>query len=102
MGEITFYKLSSYAEDDVSSIYDYTVAEHGKDQATKYLMGLEESLTGIIDFPESGHKRSEIRQGLRSIIYQHHIIFYRLHDDYIRIVRILHKSSDLPRFLQDI
>lgn len=102
MGGLKSYKLSQIAEEDVSAIYDYTLSEHGKEQAINYLTGLEQSLTKLVEYPQSGHKRSELREGLRSTIYQHHIIFYRLHEDYIRIVRILHESSDMPRFLQDI
>lgn len=102
MGAIKKYKLSQIAEEDVSAIYDYTIAEHGKAQTVNYLLGLEDCLTELVEYPLSGKERSEIKQGLRSILYQHHIIFYRLHDDYIRIVRILHESSDLPHFLQDI
>lgn len=102
MGGITSYKLSDIAEKDISSIYDYTATQHGGEQAIKYLTGLDNSFASLVEHPEIGKIRSEIRLDLRSFIFEHHVIFYRLHHDYVRIVRVLHKSSDMPRFLNDL
>lgn len=102
MGEITCYKLSEFAAEDVSDIYDYTATQHGRDQAVRYLTDLEACLETLVGHPEMGRERVEIRHGLRSLIFEHHVIFYRLHDDYVRIVRVLHKSCDMPRFLRDV
>ena len=52
----------------------------------------------MLDNPKSGRERFEIRMGLRSIVQNSHVIFYRILKDRIRIVRILHGSRDLPSF----
>nr|WP_262888428.1 type II toxin-antitoxin system RelE/ParE family toxin [Chryseobacterium cheonjiense] len=48
--------------------------------------------------PTSGKTRNEIKQGLYSFPKGNHIIFYRLSDTHIIIVRILHGSRDIPNF----
>ncbi|NIV43176.1 MAG: type II toxin-antitoxin system RelE/ParE family toxin [Candidatus Dadabacteria bacterium] len=94
------YELSLPAEQDLSSIYDYTFNEFGELQAVKYLTGIEQKVLNIVESPELGIKREEIRQGLRSIVYEKHVIFYRVMNDTIRIIRVLHGSRDLPKFLK--
>jgi len=54
----------------------------------------------LIDQPELGRKRNEIRSELRSLVYEKHIIFYRVMNDNIRIIRLLHGSRDIPKFLK--
>lgn len=90
------YELSALAEEDLGKIYDYTVSEFGKEQAVRYLTGLEEKFFAIIDQPELGRPRNEIREGLRSLAHEKHIVFYRIMPESIRIVRILHGSRDRP------
>ncbi|NRP27348.1 Toxin ParE1 [Marinobacterium sp. xm-d-420] len=99
MGKISTYELSIEADQDISDIYDYTYSEFGDDQAITYLADLEPVLLKLVDYPELGRARSEIRVGLRSLAYQNHVIFYRILDTHIRVVRVLHGSRDLPSTL---
>ena len=94
---ITFYELSATADQDVEDIYDYAKQEYGEDQAEAYTLELEIFLDQLVANPEMGKKRDEIRTGLRSFPKGHHIIFYRILSDRIRIVRVLHSRRDLPR-----
>lgn len=94
---ITFYELSVAADQDVQEIYDYAEQEYGEDQAEAYTLELEVFLDQLVRNPEIGRQRDEIRPGLRSFPKGHHIIFYRILTDRIRIVRILHNRRDLTR-----
>lgn len=94
-----FYILSREADNDLQDIYDYTNEQFGSDQAVKYLSGIGESLDLLCVHPHSGRERNEIRTGVRSISYQRHIIFYRTIKRQIFILRVLHASRDLPKFL---
>ncbi len=49
-------------------------------------------------FPMTGRERGEIRIGLRSVIKENHVVFYRIVKSRVRIVRILHGSRDLPKY----
>ena len=96
---ISFYELAPMAAQDVEDIFDYTEGEYGFDQAVDYVSGLEELFQGLVENPEMGKARNEIKAGLRSFPKGQHIIFYRILDKHIRIVRVLHASRDLTKFL---
>lgn len=93
------YELSEEADNDLLEIYDFTAEKFGADQAVKYLVGLESMFFALCLHPYTGRERNEIRIGLRSSSYVSHIVFYRIIESRIRIVRVLHASRDLQRFL---
>ena len=95
--EVKFYELSSEADRDISDIFDYTENEFGLDQAVAYVSAFDECFSQLLDNPELGRSRDEIRGNLRSLNYESHVVFYRILKDHIRIVRILHGSRDLPK-----
>ena len=92
------YILSEIADKDLEEIFDYTFDEFGFDQAEKYLLEFEEIFQNLIINPQIGKKRDEIKQGLYSFPKDYHIIFYRILDNHIRIVRVLHGSRDVPKY----
>lgn len=94
-----FCELSLDADQDIEAIFDYTADEFGVGQAVTYVGGFEAAFERLLDNPELGRDRKDIRSGLRSMVQESHVIFYRILSDRIRIVRILHGSRDLPRFL---
>lgn len=93
------YALSLEADNDLDEIFDYTVEQFGIEQAIKYLSGFEQLFENLGNHPKSGRSRNEIRKGLRSISYISHTVFYRIMEDHLRIVRILHASRDVVKFL---
>ena len=95
--KLSYYKLSKEADFDLDDIFDYTEIEFVFNQAVKYLSGLDTVFESLVKNPEIGRKRNELRLGLYSLTEQEHIIFYRIVDEYIRIVRVLHGHKDIPR-----
>ncbi len=94
------YILSQKSHEDIDDIYDFGVDKFGEDQALEYLMGLRTHFLFLLKNPQIGKKRDEIKEGLFSFPYVSHIVFYRVFDDYIRIVRVLHGSRDFKNFLK--
>jgi len=93
------YKLSREADKDIEAIFDYTALEYGLQKAADYTSQFSTVFHQLSQEPELGRARNEIKIGLRSILQNKHIIFYRVLEDHIRIVRILHGRSDIPSFL---
>jgi toxin ParE1/3/4 len=94
------YELSLEADKDLEGIYDYTVEMFGVEQAARYLSKFEIVFESLCLNPKSGRGRDEIRKGLRSMSVEHHSIFYRVLKSHLRIVRVLHSSRDIIRFLR--
>ena len=94
--QMSRYILSEIADADLDEIYEYTKKEFGADQAVKYLLEVEEVFQQYFINPEMGRKRDEIKKGLYSFPKHNHIIFYRIFEDHICIVRVLHGSKDIP------
>lgn len=94
------YELSEPADQDLEEIFDYTASEFGLEQAIDYLSGLEAVFDQLISNPELGRSRNEIMFELRSIAKASHVVFYRVLEDHIKIVRVLHGNRDVPRNLK--
>jgi len=100
MAKFSHYALAEIADQDLVDIYEYTEKEFGQDQAVTYLLSLEAVLNGLLENPLLGKERNEIKNGLRGFTHKEHVIFYRILEKHIRIVRVLHGSRDLPIFLK--
>lgn len=93
------YELSQEADYDLENIFDYTADRFGVDQAVLYVSGFEDVFNHLSNNPKSGRLRNDIRKGLRSFVKESHVIFFRVLEDKIRIVRVLHASRDVIKFL---
>lgn len=96
---VRFYELSEKADQDIDDIFVFTENKFGTDQAVTYVSEFDDVFKLLSTHPNSGKMRNEIKTGLRSFPHSSHMIFYRIFEDKIRIVRILHGSRDLPNFL---
>lgn len=94
---ISHFELALPADEDLEDIFNYTDEEYGLDQAVKYLNELEHVFEQLVENPELGRERNEIKKDLRSFPKGAHVVFYRILTKHIRIVRILHGSRDLPK-----
>lgn len=95
------YTLSKSADQDLEDIFDYTEQEFGLDQAINYLNDLEVLFGQLALNPELGRERNEIKLELRSITKNSHVIFYRVMTESVMIIRVLHGSRDMIKFLDE-
>ena len=82
---------SRQAKDDLKGIWHYSHNKWGEDKATDYLLQLNTGIQGLISNPKLGKTRELIRPGYRSFQINRHVIYYRLNDEKIAIVRVLHE-----------
>ncbi|MCA1924197.1 type II toxin-antitoxin system RelE/ParE family toxin [Buttiauxella noackiae] len=88
------YKLSNLAAEDFAGIYEYTLLKFGEVQADDYTEAMEDVLESVVRSPFIGREYPEIDEGVRRIDYCLHAIFYRIRDDDIFILRILHHKME--------
>jgi toxin ParE1/3/4 len=62
---------------------------------------LQNKLMMLSQFPESGRRREELVIGMRSFPAVELVIFYRVFDNYIQIVRILNGRRDIESIFKD-
>ncbi|MEM0933566.1 MAG: type II toxin-antitoxin system RelE/ParE family toxin [Bacteroidota bacterium] len=94
------YVLAEAAKNDLQEIYDFGIYKFGYAQATNYLEDLQGYFNALTKNPDIGKHRDEIKAGLYSLPHVSHVIFYRILPDRIRIVRVLHGRSDIPKHLK--
>ena len=87
------HKLSRRADQDLVSIFVYTVQAFGTAQALAYKADLEAAFALLAANPAMGRKTDDVREGLRRHQHGRHIIFY-IGDAPVDIVRILPDRSD--------
>jgi toxin ParE1/3/4 len=80
------------AESDFEDIWLYSFEQWNEAQADTYYDQLIEGINQLLDNPQLGKSQEKIRRGYRSIQIRHHIIYYQIQDDDIRIIRALHES----------
>lgn len=93
-----FY-LRPKAVSDLENIWDYTVRMWDEDQAERYLRLLNVGFIDLTIQPDLGRACDAIRPGYRVFRVGSHVIFYRVMNEGIEIVRVLHQSMDFERHL---
>src|SRR5262245_39593524 len=95
------YRKTRRADEDLKEIYRYTRRMWGRDQAVRYLRGLEQRFTALAANPLTGIAREDLRpEGLRSVVHGSHVIFYQPQPDGVLIVRVLHGRQDVRTHLR--
>lgn len=92
--------IKAAARSDLRDIYQYSAAEFGIDAAESYLKGLRASFDRLLDHPFAGRVFTGVNPTVRVLIHRRHQVFYRLEDNLILIVRVLHVRRDSRTLLQ--
>ena len=82
---------------DLKEIYRYSSTQWSSSQADKYYFNLIYNCQKILHFPLLGKIYPTIYSQPRGLKVNKHIIFYKIEEKSIRIIRILHESKDLKR-----
>jgi toxin ParE1/3/4 len=107
-------RISATAEADIEAILDYSLDLHGEDAAIRYAKLLEVSIASLCNDPsQSGvnltldelskfhismcKKESHV-DGI-IVSDPRHLIFFRVADSTLEVVRVLHESMDFERHL---
>jgi toxin ParE1/3/4 len=94
-------QLSPAAVQDLRDIWrglaEYTTLTVADEKVAR----LQSKLILLSQFPESGRRREELAVGMRSLPASEFVIFYRILDGSIQIVRILNGRRDIDGIFQE-
>ena len=95
------YTLTKKAVEDLSAIWEYTVATWSEKQADQYYFMLLAACQDIADGKLSGKVYPEINIEILGHRVGQHMLFYRkISGNKIEIARILHSQMDLKNRIQ--
>ncbi|AMN44727.1 type II toxin-antitoxin system RelE/ParE family toxin [Rhodoplanes sp. Z2-YC6860] len=83
------------AEEDLISAWLYGASEWSPIVADEHLHLLWRTARRLLDHSELGKARDELAPGVRSLPADPHMIFYRIENANIQIVRVLHQREDI-------
>jgi toxin ParE1/3/4 len=89
------YLITKKAVADLDEIWLYTVEKWSVAQADRYYSLIFDEIDNICGHPASGKSMDHIRKGYRASKVKSHLLFYRLADETVEIIRILHERMDI-------
>jgi len=92
-------KLADLAQQDLDDIRRYTVEVWGREQWLEYYRGLVMAFERISADPKVGRDRRLFVEGMRSVNFEKHVIFFKSlksADNAPVILRIIHQRRHMP------
>src|SRR4051812_33369240 len=93
-------QFSDRSRADLTEVWD-RIADDSHRQADAVHERIYERCLQLIDQPKIGHRRDEVKRGLRCINSDGYAIFYRITGTIVRISRIIHHARNLSRISFD-
>lgn len=95
------FVISKKAVADLEEIWLYTVEKWSADQADRYYNLIFDEINYICRNSNSGKSMEHVRKGYRASKVKSHFIFYRIVNDTIEVIRILHERMDIGNRIND-
>jgi len=93
-------RLTPEAEADLEGIGD-KIAERNAARAVTYVRELQERCLRIAEFPHAGPPRPQRGEGIRIAIHGKYVIVYRVRDETVQVLRVVHGARDLDALFAD-
>src|SRR3989344_2134434 len=91
--------LTPQAHEDLLDIWVY-IAKNSPHAADRALNHIDQRLKLLARSPRIGRNRAELASGLRSHPAGSYVVFYRIGEKILEVIRILHGSRDIPSFFE--
>ena len=92
--------VSPRARADLRNILRYTGGRWGSQQRAAYKAQLNQAMRGLIAHPDRGRPRDDFSPGLHALPVAAHVVYYRVDEREISIVRVLHGAMDAAAVFQ--
>ena len=70
------------------------IAETSPERADAFVRRIEDSFEPLRHFPEMGPSRDSLARGLRAHVYGKYVMYYRVTDTALTVVRVVHGARD--------
>ncbi len=95
------FVISKKAVSDLEEIWLYTVEKWSIEHADRYYNLIFDEINYICKNINAGKSMEHVRKGYRASKVKFHFIFYRVVNDTIEVIRILHERMDIENRLND-
>lgn len=95
------YVISKKAVSDLEEIWLYTFEKWSIDQADRYYNLILDEIQFICKNVNVGKTMEHVRKGYRASKVKSHLIFYRIQNNTVEVIRILHEQMDIENRLND-
>ncbi len=93
------YRLAPKARDDMEAVWLFSLNQWGAKQADRYITDLTTGFCFLADSPKAGMTCNHIRTDYRRYPVIRDIIYYRVTDYGIEVIRVLHDRMLPTRYL---
>ena len=83
-------------ERDIAEILHY-IAEHNPEAADRVVLAIETTIELLAHFPGIGSPCAHLAPGLRRTLWREYLIYYRIRENKVEIVRALHGRRNITR-----
>jgi len=100
MNAMPFF-ISKKAVSDLEEIWLYTIEKWSIEQADRHYNLIFDEINYICKNINAGKSMEHVRKGYRASKVKSHLIFYRVINNTIEVIRILHERMDIENILND-
>lgn len=94
------YVINILASQDLNQIAEY-FAQNNLEAGEHFFQEFNRKCQQLVTFPNSGKSYAEIRPDLRGLPLEGYVIFYRVLDDGIEILRVVSGRRQLPNLFDE-
>jgi len=87
--------VAHLARRDLQAIARYSEKEWGAARKAQYMAAIREKFSLLLMRPSMGAPRNDIADGYRNHPVGRHLIFYRVEEESVVILRVPHQSMDV-------
>jgi toxin ParE1/3/4 len=92
---------SPASETDLLQLWSYLATQASIAAADEQIRKIRQSCEVLRDWPLSGPARDALIPGMRSVAVTPYVVFYRVAEDAVEVVRVLHGRRDIEAIFDD-
>lgn len=92
---------SPASETDLLELWGYLATHASGVVADEQVRKVERACRVLSEWPHSGRPRDALIPGMRSVAVAPYVVFYRVSDNTIEVVRVLHGRRDIEAIFGD-